>query len=183
MATPRAHTPSHDRYSPIPTPNEAHLSKGYGAPPTEATDFAPHSGNPIESSPLSQSLQQQQHHHHHLGNFHEDFDASQRGSSIVDGDIHRSASSASAHQGGSLSRNSTLKKKGSLSRKSSLKRSGSRKSLRAGSIKGVNIHDEGVDPPHHNSVFYTPIPTSGAPTDILANRFQGIPTTSSVPIP
>lgn len=59
-----------------------------------------------------------------------------------------------------------------MSRKSSLKRSGSRKSLKAGSIKGVSTADRTEDR-EYNSAFYTPIPTHGTPTDVLANRFQG----------
>ncbi|KAF2155235.1 hypothetical protein K461DRAFT_276431 [Myriangium duriaei CBS 260.36] len=89
--------------------------------------------------------------------------------------IQRSTSRAS-NQGGDvpISRGNTLKKKSSLSRKSSLKRSGSRKSVAAGSIKGVNFHDGAeLDEKDFNSAFSTPIPTQSSPTDILANRFQG----------
>jgi hypothetical protein len=64
-----------------------------------------------------------------------------------------------------------LKKRGSVKRSGSLKRSGSRRSTYAGSIRGVSIDDE-ERMNRQNSVFYTPVPTSGAPTDILANRFQ-----------
>jgi hypothetical protein len=85
--------------------------------------------------------------------------------SVYDGNLHRSPSTAG------LGRSSTtLKKQKSLSRKSSLKRSGSRRSVRGGAIGGITYDDtSGVDT---RSVFYTPIPTSGSPTDILANRFQ-----------
>jgi len=63
----------------------------------------------------------------------------------------------------------TLKKKQSLRKTSNVKRSPSRKPFRAGIIKGTG-HD-GID---FNSIFYTPVPTSGNPTDVLANRFQGM---------
>lgn len=168
----------HDPYGAMSTPNDAHLSRGYSVsttatsrPALSMNDFTSTAGNPVEPSPLSQSLNQ----NHATGKFTEDFDASQRGSSLIDGDgLHRSASRASTlNQSGSVSRSGTLKKKNSLSRKSSLKRSGSRRSLHAGSIKGVAISDDVESLEGHNSVFYTPIPTTGTPTEILANRFQG----------
>ena len=110
-----------------------------------------------------------------LGRFEEDFDAHTRGSSVIDGgDVpHRSASRASTtlNQGSTPSRSGTLKKKASVKRTGSLKRSGSRKSLHAGSIRGVPLDDEhGYE--REDSVFYTPVPTKGSPTDILADRFQ-----------
>jgi len=60
-------------------------------------------------------------------------------------------------------RNSTLKKKGSVVRKQSLRRSSSRR--RSTGDAG------GRDTP--NSVFYSPVPTHGNPTEILADRFAG----------
>jgi hypothetical protein len=178
----RARTPIQDGYGAVPAPHPSHINRGYGssigdsqhlgANSTGVADFAPAAGNPAETSPLSQSLQ----HNHGFTKFTEDFDAAQRGSSVVDGEgLHRSTSAASStlNQGGSVSRSGTLKKKGSLSRKSSLKRSGSKRSLRAGSIKGVSM-DDSDSPDNFNSVFYTPVPTSGSPTEILANRFQGM---------
>ncbi|KAE9977572.1 hypothetical protein BLS_001281 [Venturia inaequalis] len=87
-------------------------------------------------------------------------------------DLQRTLSYGSSKSGtavGGVSRSSTLKKSKSLSRKTSLKRSGSKKSVAAGSIKtmaGVSGGDK-----EYNSVFHTPIPTSGTPTEILANRF------------
>lgn len=51
-----------------------------------------------------------------------------------------------------------------------MKRSSSR-SARAGSIGGIMYDDtSGIDT---KSVYYTPIPTSGSPVEILAARFQG----------
>ncbi|KAF2099998.1 hypothetical protein NA57DRAFT_37673 [Rhizodiscina lignyota] len=112
--------------------------------------------------------------------------ADNRGSSVYElehAGLQRAASAASSGGAGAggavgagvggVARSNTLKKKGSVSKRGSLKRSGSRRSIHAGSIKGVSMDGEGarVDSAS-NSVFYTPIPTSGAPTDILANRFQ-----------
>lgn len=174
MATQRPITPS-GAYNSIPTPSDpAHLSRGYGT-----QDFATTPANPVDSSPLSQSLTR--HDGERLGGrFEENFDARTRGASVLDdGELPaRSASRAStlAHgtSGGTPSRSGTLKKRASVKRSGSLKRSGSRRSMRAGSIKGVNFEDEDGSSVKHNSVFYTPVPTSGSPTEILANRFQGI---------
>ena len=88
--------------------------------------------------------------------------------------LHRTASSSSKAGAANVSRTNTLTKKNTLSRKSSLKRSGSRKSLAAGSIKGVQIDDpKRAVGDEYNSAFYCPVPTTGSPTEILANRFQG----------
>ncbi|KAF1982063.1 hypothetical protein K402DRAFT_424907 [Aulographum hederae CBS 113979] len=129
-------------------------------------DYAPTAGNPGATSPLAHSFQQQGH------GFDDGYGASERG---YEGDgLKRTPSAASTNYGagtGGLSRGNTLKKKNSLSKKASIKRSGSRKSMRAGSIKGV-MADGGASSGEHNDVFYTPIPTSGTPTDILAARFQ-----------
>lgn len=145
-------------YGALPQPNDSHLSRGYGA--SQATDFAAQ-GNPNMSSPLAHSVGQ-------TGAFHEDFDASQRGSSIIDG-LQRSSSHASTAAPGSVSRSNTLKKKSSFKRSGSVKRSGSRKSLRAGSIKGVGVD---ADREQFHSYAFTPVPTTGTPTEVLANRFQ-----------
>jgi hypothetical protein len=175
MATPSA------GYGSIPTPQDPnHLRRGYGeggALNTDATDFAATPSHPAETSPLSQSLQR--HESTRMGRFEENFDARTRGESVLgdnDGprDLpERSASRASTlNQGAAPSRSGTLKKKNSVKRASSLRRSGSRKSLHAGSIRGVALDDDEPSATRHNSVFYTPVPTSGSPTDILANRFQ-----------
>jgi hypothetical protein len=71
-------------------------------------------------------------------------------------------------------RTGTLKKKKSLGRKSSLRRSGSRRSSYAGSVRSLRVDahaDEATS--EEQSALYTPIPTTGAPTNILADRFQG----------
>ena len=80
---------------------------------------------------------------------------------------HRSARSNTSN----VSRSNTLKKQKSLGgRKGSLKRSSSKRSARAGAIGGITYDDTtGEDT---NSVFYTPVPTSGDPTETLATRFQ-----------
>ncbi|KAI9845432.1 MAG: hypothetical protein M1837_004910 [Sclerophora amabilis] len=177
----RPHTPLHD----IPPPSDpAHLSRGYGpntpATPsqrapnmTAANDLGTTPGNATDSSPLSQS------NHSQNPRFQEEFDASQRGSSVVDGEpraLRRADSTMSNSNTLTPSRGGTLKKKSSLSRKGSLKRSGSRRSSRAGSVRSLVLGDReryaGAGGDEMNSAFFTPVPTSGNPTDILSNRFQ-----------
>ncbi|KAJ4348497.1 phosphatidylinositol 4,5-bisphosphate-binding protein [Didymosphaeria variabile] len=183
MASQRPITPS-GGYNGIPTPSDpTHLSRGYGANShlgVDGNDFATTPSAPVESSPLSQSLNP--HDSERLGRFNENFDAQTRGSSVIGDGEHlpaRSASrastlghGASGAASGTPSRSGTLKKRASVKRSGSLKRSSSRRSVRAGSIKGVEFADEDGSGVKHNSVFYTPVPTSGSPTDILANRFQ-----------
>lgn len=163
----------------IPQPSQTQLDKGYGlssiprtyiAPNSATTDFATTPGHPIENSVLSQSVQQPNNH----SKFNEEWDASQRGSSIIDGhNMQRSNSVMS--QGDTLipSRGGTLKKKASLKRQGSLKRTSSRRSSRAGSVRSLVLQPGGdIDEMH--SAFFSPVPTSGNPTEILANRFQGM---------
>lgn len=116
------------------------------------------------------------------GRFTEEWDASQRGSSIVvDGvspvnNMHRTSSFAGSVIGDgsiSLSRGNTLKKKASLRRAGSLKRSGSRRSMKAGSVRSLALQSSSADQDPSHSAFYCPVPTSGTPTEVLANRFQG----------
>lgn len=137
------------------------------------TDFA--QGAPDTVSPLSQSAQQTQ-----PAKFSEDFDAYQQEHSTVggdSGDLRRADSTMSQSHTLTPSRGGTLKKKRSLSRKGSVKRSGSRKDSRPGSVRNLGLSDqEDYDGGHGsemNSAFFTPVPTTGAPTEILANRFQG----------
>ena len=145
---------------------------------------------------------QPNHHYHHLqhnrphtyygARFHEDFDAaSQRGSIVLEGPsavqaasaarpgIQRSVSSMSYSHSRSATptrSSSTLKKRSSLSKRGSMRRSRSRKSLRAGSVRSLNLGDrekytaDGLE--DANSAFAVPIPTDGNPTEVLANRFQ-----------
>ncbi|KAI3319949.1 hypothetical protein HD806DRAFT_538909 [Xylariaceae sp. AK1471] len=131
--------------------------------------------------------------------FNEEWDASVRGISIIDGpsatqhpyqqqrqrsqspNMHRANSissrsevttgdNTSAH-GISLSRGNTLKKKNSLRRSGSLKRSSSRRSMKAGSVKSLALQSS-HEPDEMHSAFYCPVPTSGTPTEVLAHRFQ-----------
>lgn len=157
-------------YHPVPEiDNPSHLNRGYGNSSqldVGVNDFAQTPAAPNER----------------LGRFEEDFDARTRGSSVLDGDLpQRSSSRASTlnqttalNQGTTPSRSGTLKKKGSVKRSGSLKRSGSRKSMHAGSIRGVTIDDQERGYDREDSVFYTPVPTKGTPTEILADRFQSM---------
>ena len=151
--------------------DHSHLSAGTSG----ATDFA--QGVPPDTSPLSQSLHQSQ--PAHLG---EELDANQREFSPGDdegagADIHRANSTISQSNTLLPSRGGTLKKKQSLKRGSSLKRSSSRKSQRAGSVRSLALGEKEKyadgQGEEMNSAFYTPVPTTGNPTEILANRFQG----------
>lgn len=81
----------------------------------------------------------------------------------------------------SLSRGNTLKKKASIVRSGSIKRSGSRRSTRAGSVKSLALQSSN-DPDEMHSAFYCPVPTTGNPTEALANRFQGRFTLRHVPL-
>lgn len=111
--------------------------------------------------------------------FTEEWDASQRGSSILrPGSVQRSAS-YSGHTAGvtgdsavSLSRGNTLKKKASLRRSAGLKRSGSRRSMKAGSVRSLAFQSA-VDQDETHNAFYCPVPTAANPTEALASRFQG----------
>ncbi len=161
----------------VPPPSQSHLDRGYGAastarpnfaPNSVATDFAATPSNPQELSPLSQSAAQQ-----NLGKFSEEWEARQRGSSIIDGPMQRSNSAMS--QGDTLipSRGGTLKKKASLRRGASLKRPSSRRSSRAGSVRSLAVQP-GQDVDEMHSACFSPVPTTGNPTEILANRFQGM---------
>jgi hypothetical protein len=134
-----------------------------------ASDFGALSGNPTATSPLGQSFQQT--HGLASGIMADDLSDDRRSSihQLESAGLRRSASTASV--GSVPGRSNTLRKQKSISRKSSLKRSSSKRSVRAGSIGGITYDDTSkVD---FNSVFYTPVPTSGSPTEILANRFQG----------
>ncbi|KAL0939453.1 ph domain protein [Colletotrichum truncatum] len=111
------------------------------------------------------------------GRFIEEWDASQRGSSIIDGltsNMLRSNSFVSNAGEDHLnlpSRHNTLKKKNSLRRNGSLKRSSSRRSMKAGSVRSLALQSSS-DPDEAHSAFHCPVPTSGNPTEALANRFQ-----------
>lgn len=139
----------------IPRPAQQHLDHGYGQPARPTTNEE--SGH---------------------GRFHEDWDASQRGSSIIDGDrnhnLHRTPSVMSQSQ--SLAQaEQALPRRGTLKKKASLRRNASRRSSRAGSVRSLALQPEPHDEMH--SAFYSPIPTTGNPTEHLANRFTGTCTT------
>lgn len=143
----------------------AQRSTGMGM--SGAADFA--QGAPHEASTLPHPDQSP------------DLGASQRGSTLVDsaagGGVQRSDSTMSQSHTLTPSRGGTLKKKRSLSKKGSIKRTGSRRSSYAGSIKGLAAGDasyDGPDDEQMNSAFFTPVPTTGSPTEILSNRFQGM---------
>ena len=142
---------------------------------SEVADIA--QGAPNEASPLSKSLEQRPH-----GEVDEDFEAgvTQQGSSTVEGDssggLRRGNSTMSQSHTLTPSRGGTLKKKQSLKKKASVRRSASGKSSRPGSIKSFRSDQEAYtgDQAEMNNAFFTPVPTTGNPTEILANRFQGI---------
>ena len=142
---------------------------------SEITDFT--HGAPHESSPLSKSVEHAQHAEHD-----KDFDgdATQHGSSTVggesSGDLRRGDSIMSQSHTLTPSRGGTLKKRQSLKKKSSLRRNVSGKNSRPGSIRSFGGEKEAYDEDQAelNNAFFTPVPTAGSPTEILANRFQGM---------
>ena len=179
MAMPQS-TP-HEGYGNIPYPQDpTQLSRGYGiSGDSRPTSYIANSIVPSDFAVAQPTLGTHPSQSAYPSRFNEELDMSQRGSSILmDGangatDLQRSESQMS-HHSLAPSRSGTLKKKASLSRKGSLKRSGSRRSLRAGSVRSLNLGEREkyvADDP--NSAFYVPIPTSGSPTEELANRFQG----------
>ncbi|KAL9108360.1 MAG: hypothetical protein Q9227_006820 [Pyrenula ochraceoflavens] len=176
----RPQTPSHDVYGtqaaapgiglPKRTLSSRSQRSAYSATPAaNATDFAHSSGAPAESSPLGQSL-----------GYQEQGDSMLRdNNSILDGGpepgLQRPQSQMSQTQTLTPSRGGTLKKKPSMKRSGSLKRSSSRRSSRAGSVRSLNLGERekyNLDDEEINSAFFTPVPTSGSPTELLANRFQ-----------
>ncbi|KAK4910576.1 phosphatidylinositol 4,5-bisphosphate-binding protein, partial [Elasticomyces elasticus] len=127
------------------TPNPATVGRPLSyAPGTDSVDH--YSGAPQDTSMLSQ------------------------GSNMNDGrpDIARSESEMSQSNTMIPTRGNTLKKK------SSLRRSGSKKSNYAGSVRSLRPGDgENYEQnEEHNNAFYCPVPVSGSPTDLLADRFQ-----------
>jgi len=143
----------------VPAPDPSYLDKGYGTNTTPRSHLAA-----AEDPGVTQQY----------GRFTEDWDASVRGESIVDGPSMQRSNSVMS-QGGEAylpSRGGTLKKKPSLKRGSSLRRNNSgKRSSRAGSVRSLALQTPGdVDEMH--SAFFSPVPTSGNPTEILANRFQ-----------
>ncbi|KAJ5679682.1 hypothetical protein N7462_007926 [Penicillium macrosclerotiorum] len=173
----RPQTPVQDGYM-IPHPNDPGvLNRGYGNLRTSSRPSS-YAGTGSAFHYSHGALDQPQISHN--TRFKEDFEtASHRSSLQLDGSaagIQRSVSLMSQGRSPTPSRSSTLRKKASLSKKGSLRRNGSRRSLRAGSVRSLSLGDrekynaEGVD--DVNSAFMAPIPTSGNPTEVLANRFQ-----------
>lgn len=120
--------------------------------------------------------------------FTEEWDASVRGSSVLNHPVMQRSSSVASHRShrsttdagsfpdgnaaSSLSRGNTLKKKNSLRKGGgSLRRSGSRRSMKAGSVRSLALQSDN-DPEEANNVFHCPVPTTGNPTETLATRFQ-----------
>ncbi|KAL4788220.1 hypothetical protein BJX76DRAFT_367342 [Aspergillus varians] len=169
----RSQTPVQDPFGPASQPHDS-LSRAYGgrsgsrpnsfAAPSSSYNVA--QGAAVEPSPLT-----------HYGRFHEELDAtSMRGSIDGPSGIQRSASQISQSRSATPTRAGTLKKKSSLSKRGSVRRSGSRRSMRAGSVRSLALGDRekyAVDGDEDtNSAFYIPVPTSGNPTEVLADRFQ-----------
>jgi hypothetical protein len=149
--------------APVPDINDpSHLSKGYGSSShlnVGVNDFA--------NDHYGASAREER-----RGRFDEDFDARTRGSSVLDGDVPQRSASRASRGSTTLNQGSTPSRSGTLKKKGSVKRSGSRKSMHAGSIRGVTIDDQERGYEREESVFYTPVPTKGTPTEILADRFQ-----------
>ncbi|KAK4124209.1 hypothetical protein N657DRAFT_644416 [Parathielavia appendiculata] len=157
-----SHQQAQPTYHPGATDVDA-LPHTYGDP---SVDYGNTSISPVGSRPTR---------------FTEEWDASQRGSSIVDGPglggLQRSTS-YSGHASGvrgdgatTMSRGNTLRKKASLRKSASLKRSGSRRSMKAGSVRSLALQSS-TDQDEMHSAFYSPVPTGANPTEVLATRFQ-----------
>ena len=93
-------------------------------------------------------------------------------SSVGDNNLQRAGSTMSQSQTLTPSRGGTLKKRQSLSRRTSLTRNTSMKGERPASQAFAD--DTLAQNPEMNDAFFTPVPTTGSPTEILANRFQGM---------
>ena len=93
------------------------------------------------------------------------------------GEMEHTDSTMSQSQTLTPSRGGTLKKKQSLKKSGSIRRSSSTRSARPGSVRSLELGDSEMYTHGHGdelySAFFTPVPTSGNPTEILANRFQG----------
>ena len=176
--------------SSVPAPNQSYQEHGYGESQTHlhqqnnatgVNDFA--TGYPSTSSPLTGATGPPpgsvttKDEIYPLGHAPGSTAEGVMGSQVAatSGGLDRSTSTASTayNREATPSRSGTLKKKASVSRKSSLKRSSSRKSLIAGSTKGVGFSGAQADGDDYYSALFTPIPTHGSPTEVLANRFQG----------
>lgn len=182
----RPQTPVQEAYGSIPHPNDPILvNKGYGLRSSSRPNswVAGSSGYGTHGALVDHPIP-------HNARFHEELDAaSQRGSLVLDGNpavgMQRSVSLMSHSRSATPSRSSTLRKKGSLTKKGSIHRSGSRRSMRAGSVRSLNLGDKekyGVDGDDSHSAFFVPIPTNGSPTETLANRFQSMSFSLTLPL-
>ncbi|KAL4741802.1 hypothetical protein BDV11DRAFT_182436 [Aspergillus similis] len=170
----RSQTPVQDSFGPSSHPPDTLApGRGYSArsgsrPNSYAGSTSGYNGahGAVDPSPLAS-----------YGRFHEELDTmSMRGSADRPSIMQRSASAMSHSRAATPTRSGTLKKKSSLSKRGSLRRSGSRRSMRAGSVRSLALGDRekyAVDGEEDvNSAFYIPVPTSGNPTEVLAERFQ-----------
>ncbi|KAK3941158.1 hypothetical protein QBC46DRAFT_107671 [Diplogelasinospora grovesii] len=166
----RSYFPQHQQHQQNPVSADAEtLSNTLANSHISQADFNSHLAAPVATRPAK---------------FTEEWDASQRGSSIIDGPgpsttgVQRSNSFAGSMAGTvtgdgatTISRGNTLRKKASLRRSGSLKRSNSRRSMKAGSVRSLALQPT-TDQDEMHSAFYCPVPTKGNPTEVLANRFQ-----------
>ncbi|CAD6505056.1 BgTH12-00555 [Blumeria graminis f. sp. triticale] len=106
-----------------------------------------------------------------VGRFHEELDISQRASSFGENLPQKSCSALPESAGSPIVPRATLKKSATIRRSHSVKRSPSCRSSRAGSVRSVAPQvEEELEQAY--CAFYSPVPTSGNPTEALANRFQ-----------
>jgi len=158
----RPQTPA--TYGGVPEPDESHINRGYGAGSASQSRADIHANTAVDDfAPNSAPVDQHLSHDTDAAHPHD-----------LKSSLERSPSSASTTAVGdaAVSRSNTLKKRQSVNGKGSVRRSASRKSQRAGSIRGATPHEKPLDP-EYQSVFHTPIPTQSSPTEILANRFNG----------
>ncbi|TPX25446.1 hypothetical protein DIZ76_010901 [Coccidioides immitis] len=172
----RPRTPSQDVHSPVPNASgQSNLHRSHTSSSRPNSFVASNSIQPTEfqvRTGISESSSAP-----HQSRFHEEL--SQRSSSLIDGynigDVPQNDSHPLLSQQAAPHRSGTLKKKPSLGKKGSLRRGGSKRSSRAGSVRSLRLGEKekyDVGENEMNSAFYVPIPTKGAPTEILATRFQ-----------
>lgn len=172
----RPQTPVQDAYIPQPN-NPGTLNRGYSVRSSSSRPLSyAGNGSAFYGHGALDQLQVP-----HNPRFREELDTASRRSSVaVDGPVgsQHSVSQMSQVRSPTPSRSGTLRKKASLSKKGSLRRNGSRRSLRAGSVPSLSLgdrekyHSDGTE--DANSAFAVPVPTTGNPTEVLANRFQGM---------
>ncbi|POS88339.1 hypothetical protein EPUL_000007 [Erysiphe pulchra] len=103
------------------------------------------------------------------GKFNDELDASRLGGSITYGTTQMSSSPKLPENRPLSPRGSILKT--SFHRGSIIKKSPSRRSSRAGSVHSL-VHQGGDGIDEKDSIFFSPIPTNGNPTELLVTRFQ-----------